>query len=164
MQRVRLVRFGQVKLAGFKVEDPILSVPLEGDGGALASTDVVGTLGNSILRNFTLFLDYRNNRVTFEPGANFGRKLVFDRSGLQVSRIDDGSITVVCAAPETPADKAGFKAGDVIETVNGASPEALGGIGRLREMLRATPGTRYDVAVRRGDARLNLILVLEELF
>jgi hypothetical protein len=163
LQRMRLVRFEHATLAGFRVEGPIISVPLEGRGGALAATSVLGTLGNSILRDFTVFLDYRNNRAIFERGGNFGSELVLDRSGLQVSRTDDGSFTVVCASPNTPAEMAGFKAGDIIEQVEGRSPEALGGIGRLREMLRAAPGTRYRFAVRRGDASLSLNLVLANL-
>jgi hypothetical protein len=163
LQRMRLVRFEHATLAGFRVEGPIISVPLEGDRGALAATEVVGTLGNSVLRNFTLYLDYRNNRAIFERGGNFGSELVLDRSGLQVSLTDDGGFTVVCAALNTPAEKAGFKAGDTIEAVDGRSPEALGGIGRLREMLRAAPGTRYRFAVRRGDASLSLNLVLANL-
>ena len=164
LQRVRLVRFGHTEVAGFRVEGPIVSVPLEGEHGALAATDMVGTLGNSILRNFTLFLDYRNNRVIFERGADFGRELVIDRSGLQVSRTDSGGFEVVCVAANTPAEKAGFRTGDVIKAVDGRSSEALGGLSRLRELLRAAPGTRYQLAALRGDARLNLTLVLEDLF
>ena len=164
LQRVRLVRFDQATLAGFAVEGPIISVPLEGGRGALAATDVLGTLGNSVLRNFTLYLDYRNKQVVFERGGDFGSELVLDRSGLQVGRTDDGTFTVICAAPGTPAEKAGFKAGDTIEAVDDRSPETLGGIGKLREMLRAAPGTRYQVAVRRGDENLSLNLVLAGIF
>ncbi len=164
LRRMRLVRFDRATLAGFAVEGPIISVPLEGGRGALAATDVIGTLGNSVLRNFTLYLDYRNKRVIFERGGDFGSELVLDRSGLQVGRTDDGTFTVICAAPGTPADEAGFKNGDVIESVNGMSPEAPGGLGRLRELFRAAPGTRYEVGVRRGDENLSLNLVLAEIF
>ncbi|MBN2464960.1 aspartyl protease family protein [candidate division WOR-3 bacterium] len=163
-KRSRLVRFADAQLAGFKVKGPIISVPLEAGGGALASTSVVGTLGNTILREFTLYLDYRHNQAIFERGGNFGKELVLDRSGLQVTGREGGSFEVLCAAPNTPAEKAGFKAGDIIESVDGVSLEELGGIGRLREMLRAAPGTRYQVDVRRGDENLSLSLVLAELF
>ncbi len=94
-ERHRLVRFADAQLAGFRVKGPIISVPLEGSRGALAATDVVGTLGNSILRNFTLFLDYQDNRAIFERGGDFGRELVIDRSGLQVGRNDSGGFVVV---------------------------------------------------------------------
>jgi predicted aspartyl protease len=163
MQRHRLVRFADAELAGFKVKRPVISVPLEAGPGALSGTSVLGTVGNSVLHNFVLYLDYQGGRLIVEKGSGFGKPLVIDRSGLQVGRIDSGSFQVICAAPNTPADKAGFKTGDIIEAVDGQSPEALGGVGRLREMLRAAPGTRYQVAVRRGDAVLNLELKLEEL-
>jgi len=164
MQRHRLVQFAGAELAGFKVERPVLSVPLEAGPGALAGTSVLGTVGNSVLHNFVLYLDYQGKRVIVEKGPGFGKPMVFDRSGLQVSRTDDGSFEVICVAANTPAEKAGFKTGDVIETVDGRSPEALGGLSRLRELLRAVPGTRYELGVRRGDARLSPALVLEELF
>ncbi|MFO7649735.1 MAG: retropepsin-like aspartic protease [bacterium] len=53
-QRVNWVRLGHAELAGYRVEKPLFSVPLEGAGGALASSNVAGTLGNSVLRNFSL--------------------------------------------------------------------------------------------------------------
>jgi hypothetical protein len=163
MERHRLVRFAKAELAGFEVKRPVISVPLEGGGGALAATSVVGTLGNTILRNFTVYLDYRQNRAILERGGNFGKLLVLDRSGLGVAEQEDGSFEVIHAAPGTPADSAGFKAGDIIESVNGESSAGLGGIGRLRELLRAAPGTRYAVGVRRGDDSLNLSLVLADI-
>lgn len=162
-QRHRLVRFADAELAGFKVKRPVISVPLEAGPGALSGTNVLGTVGNSVLHNFVLYLDYQGSRLIVEKGPGFGKPLVIDRSGLQVGRTDDGSFEVICTAPSTPADKAGFKTGDIIEAVNGQSPEALGGIGRLREMLRAAPGTRYQFAVRRGDAELSLELKLEDI-
>jgi len=163
-QRHRLVQFADAELAGFKLERPVLSVPVEAGPGAFAGTSVLGTVGNSVLHNFVLYLDYRGKRVVVEKGSEFGKPMVLDRSGLQVSRNDSGSFEAICVAANTPADKAGFKTGDVIETVDGQSPEALGGLSRIREMLRAASGTHYQVAVRRGDTRLSLDLVLAELF
>jgi hypothetical protein len=160
MERHRLVRFADAQLAGFKVKRPVISVPLDGGGGALAAADYAGTLGNTILRNFTLFLDYRHNRAIFERGGNFGTDYVLDRSGLQVGVDGNGGYQVICVSPNTPAEKAGFKAGDIVESVDGVSPGELGGIGGLREKLRAAPGTRYEVEVRRGGDRLKLHLVL----
>jgi hypothetical protein len=163
MQRHRLVRFAEAELAGFKVSRPVISVPLEAGPGALAGTSVLGTVGNSVLPHFVLFLDYQGRRLIVEKGSGFGKPLVLDRSGLQVSRTESGGFKVVCVAPGTPADKARFKVGDVIEAVDGQSPEALGGLSRLRELLRAAPGTRYQLAVRRGDSVLSLDLKLEDI-
>ena len=162
-QRHRLVRFADAELAGFKIKRPVISVPLEAGPGALSGTSVLGTVGNSVLHNFVLYLDYQGSRLIVEKGPGFGKPQVIDRSGLQVGRTDSGSFEVICAAPNTPADKAGFKTGDIIEAVDGQSPEALGGVGRLREMLRAAPGTRYQFAVRRGDAELSLDLELRDI-
>jgi len=70
-QRNRWVQFANAELAGFKVDRPLISVPLEAGPGALAAADVVGTLGNSILHNFVLYLDYKGGASSWRrvPGS-----------------------------------------------------------------------------------------------
>jgi S1-C subfamily serine protease len=162
-QRHRLVRFADAELAGFKVEGPVISVPLEAGPGALAAAGVIGTLGNSMLRNFVVFLDYRGGRLIVEKGSAFGKPVAQDRSGLQVMQGEGGRIEVMCAAPGTPAERAGFKPGDVIDLVDGRSATELNGLAELRELLRAAPGTRYEFDVRRADTTARLHLTLERL-
>ena len=63
----------------------------------------------------------RGLRVTFEPGANFGRELVFDRSGLQVAGSEGSSYQVVCVAPHTPAESAAYVLGRAPELILGSA-------------------------------------------
>ena len=163
-QRHRLVQFANAELAGFKVDRPLISVPLEAGPGALAAANVVGTLGNSILHNFVLYLDYNGGRLIVEKGAGFGKPYVPDRSGLQVMQGDSGRFEVTCAATGTPAEKAGFRAGDVVTAIDGRGPEEIGGLLALRRMLRADAGKTYEFKVARQDTTLRLKLTLEDLF
>ena len=163
LQRVRLVRFDHAELAGTRVEGPVIAVPLEEPVGALAVAELDGTLGNSILRNFTVYLDYPGQRVVLEKGGDFGTPFVLDRSGLQVVRSDSGGYQVQYVAADTPAAAAGFLAGDEVIAVGGRSPEEVGGLSALRELMRAEPGTRYRFRVRRAGEDVELELVLAEL-
>ena len=164
MQRHRLVQFADAELAGFKVDRPVLSVPLEGGPGALAATSVVGTLGNSVLHNFVLYLDYRGKRLIVEKGAGFGKPFALDRSGLQVMQGDSGRLKVMLAAQGTPAERAGFRAGDVVVAIDGRKPEEIGGLLAVRRLLRADAGRSYEFQVARQDSSLSLKLKLEDLF
>lgn len=164
MQRHRLVQFADAELAGFKVERPILSVPLEAGPGVLSGTSVLGTLGNSVLHNFVLYLDYQGRRLIVEKGSGFGKPFVLDRSGLQVMQGNGGQLEVMCAAKGTPAERAGFQAGDVVKTIDGRQPKEIGGLLAVRRLLRADAGTSYEFHVSRQDSSLRLKLKLDDLF
>ncbi len=163
-QRHRLVWFADAELAGLKVKRPVISVPLEAGPGALSGTSVLGTVGNSVLHNFVLYLDYHGSRLIVEKGPGFGKSFVLDRSGLQVTRGESGQLEVTCAARGTPAEKAGFRAGDVVEAIDGRQPAEMGGLLAVRRLLRAAAGTSYDFRVARQDSSLRLKLKLEDLF
>jgi hypothetical protein len=164
MQRHRLVQFADAELAGFKVERPVLSVPLEAGPGALAATNVLGTVGNSVLHNFVLYLDYRGSRLVVEKGSGFGKPYELDRSGLQVMQRDSGRLEVMFAAKGTPAERAGFRAGDVVVAIDGRQPGEIGGLLAVRRLLRADAGKVYEFQVMRQDSVLHLQLKLENLF
>lgn len=162
--RNRVVRFASAELAGFRVEHPLIMVPLDPGPGALADGQFEGTLGSSVLRNFTLTIDYAGNRVVVEPGGEFGRPFPFDRSGLQLVLTDSAAVRVRHVAPGTPAAQAGFAADDEIAAVNGRPPAEIGGLVGVRELLRAAPGTPRRVRVRRGAEELEFEFTLRDLF
>jgi len=99
-----------------------------------------------------------------EKGSGFGKPYVPDRSGLQVMEGDCGRLEVTCAAAGTPAEKAGFRAGDIVTSVDNRGPEEFGGLLALRRMLRAEAGKTYEFKVARQDTTLRLKLTLEDLF
>jgi S1-C subfamily serine protease len=64
----------------------------------------------------------------------------------------------------TPASKAGFQAGDIIQSVNGIDTKYLGGLLSVKEMLREKPGTKYQIEVARNGESKRLKLVLKDMF
>ena len=75
----------------------------------------------------------------------------------------DRSIEVYYVSPGTPADKAGFETGDVLNSINGIGVEHLGGIIAIRKMLKADPATEYTFMVDRNGDQKEMKLTLKEL-
>jgi carboxyl-terminal processing protease len=70
--------------------------------------------------------------------------------GIQVEA-RGGGLVVVTAMPDSPAERAGIRTGDVIDSVDGRS--ALGWtVLQSRAALRGAPGTAVTIVIRRGGA------------
>lgn len=158
-ERSRTVRLDSLGVAGFTLTRPTVSVQLGGDSGFLAGP-YAGLLGNNVLERFALTLDYRHQRVTFEPGPYFDRPRPPDRSGLVLARGAAGGVWVRGLIGESPAARAGLREGDEIRSIDGERVVATGPLHDLRERLRGAVGTKVRVAFVRdgkpGEAEFEL--------
>jgi len=159
----RYSQFETIELAGFVLSDPRISIPWEETVGAFGASDITGNLGNTVFRHFVLYLDYERQRMIVEPGDDFDRAFPVDRSGLQFW-VQDGEYEVLHAAAGTPADRAGFRVGDVLRSWNGIDVGYFDGIIAIRELLREEVGTEYRVEVLRDGKSKTLKLKLKDLF
>jgi carboxyl-terminal processing protease len=75
----------------------------------------------------------------------------FGGIGIEIGT-EDGFIKVVTPIDETPAAKAGFRAGDLITKVDGESTRGLTTT-KAVEMMRGLPGTKVKLEVFRKDDR-----------
>jgi C-terminal processing protease CtpA/Prc len=74
---------------------------------------------------------------------------------------------VVWVALGTPGDKAGFKKGDIIKTINGTDVDALDGIHTVltvRKLFKEKIGTHYKVTVSRNGKHLDMQMELRDLY
>ena len=160
----RTVQFKTADLGGFVVHDPLISVPLEKGKGVGSGGELVGTIGNSLLRYFVIYLDYNRQQVIFEKGVDFDRKFPRDKSGLIIGPNENGLPRILFVAPASPAEAAGFVAGDVIDRINGVDGKNFSGIVSIYELLRKEAGARYTFEVHRNDEIVKIDLVLKDLF
>jgi len=160
----RSVQFKTMEFAGWTIRDPIVSLPPGKGQGAFGDEELTGNIGNSLLRHFVIYLDYKHERVIVEKGDNFGYAFPRNSSGLQIKKRQDGELEVMFVPKGTPASKAGFRAGDIIRSVNGIDTKYLGGLVSVKEMLREKPGTKYKIEVVRDGQSKTLKLVLKDLF
>ena len=126
--------------------------------GAFADPALAGNVGYGILHRFNLVFDYRNQVIWFEKNAAFGDKDVHDRAGLWVERGKSG-FAIVDVLAGGPAAKAGLKAGDVVDDVDG-KPAARVTLDALRARFKAAPGSK--VRLKLADGR-TVVITLRDL-
>jgi len=123
--------------------------------GAYASTTFAGTVGETIFSRYHVFLDYARNRVIFEPTAEATTPFLERQTyGLTVlaSGVDLHTYTVVSVRPGSPAEKDGFKKGDIVLGID-KKPATQFTLGELRECL-ARVGDHHELRITRGGKEL----------
>ncbi len=161
--RLKTVLCDSVSFAGFTVLKPELSFAYGGTD-TVFTADRLGSLGSSLFRHFVLYLDYGGERMILEKGGKFNYDWPRDGSGLSLTRTPDRQrVEVYHVSPDTPAERAGFRTGDILKSVGGRSVDELDGLLGVRELLKAAPGTEYQVVVERAGEESTLNLKLAEL-
>lgn len=163
-QESKTMQFSSISMAGFTKTKPLVDVPMAKGKGAFSQGEITGNAGNDFFRNFTLFLDYKREKVMVEKGASFDRHWPVDMSGMQLLVGDSGRLEVIMAPENTPAAKAGIQKGDMITAIDGKSIESLGGILSIKEMLRGEAGTVYKIDLIRDGKPKGAILKLKDLY
>ncbi len=161
---LKVIKSDRLEFAGFTVAEPPISFAYGGTDTVLTA-DRIGILGNTLFRNFVLYVDYANERVIVEKGMRFNEPWPEDHSGLSVGWTTDwDAMEVLYVSPDTPADQAGFEEGDLVLSVNGESVENLDGVVGMRELLKQDPGTVLEIAIRRRGREMKISLTLADLF
>jgi hypothetical protein len=116
-----------------------------------------GLIGNDLLRRFNLILNYAKSEFYLIPNGAFYQPFDYSYSGVTIALIG-GKIVVTDVMKDSPAEKAGFREGDILLEVNGDTSQDM----QVYQTLLRTIGPRVRVLVRReeGDvAELSLKVV-----
>ncbi len=151
-------RVASVSIGGIELVRPLVNLFGDSAGSLSVSSSWEGNIGGAILRRFTVFLDYQDKRMIFEPNATMHDAFEADMSGLLL-RLDDSLTTMVVetVAAGSPAAEAGIVPGDEIVSADGvAGSQKL--LGELRERLRK-PEERIVFVVRRGAEEKRIEIV-----
>lgn len=130
-------RVSSVDVGGVKFRDPIAGFSHD-KSGIGANPNLAGIIGGQILSRCTVIFDYERGEMILEPNATFDDPYDFDMSGLRLrtgGRSDWKTLTVYRVAPDSPAAKAGIKAGDVIEAIDGR-PSADFTVSKLNDYFK----------------------------
>jgi len=121
-----------------------------------------GNLGARILKRFTVALDYEHQVLYLEPNASFAEPNVFDRSGLWCMQDEGSGLQIVDVVKNSPADKAGFQAGDHILGLDGTAMKGSQFID-LRSKLKQAPSTKVRLQVEGKAGKPEVCLTPAEL-
>ena len=163
-QSKRNLQFKTIEFAGHTIENPIVSTPLEKGQGGFGYTDLTGNIGNTLLRHFVLYLDYKREQVIVEKGDDLLRIFPHDNSGMQLENTEDDEVRVIFVADNTSAADAGLRIGDVLLTIDGVGMEKVGGVLGVKKLLYGQPGTTLMIKINREDGQSDVSLTLRDLY
>lgn len=98
-------KFRKVPIHVFDDDYNVTSYPLLG-----------GLIGNDILRRFNVVINYPEQSIHIKPNSHYSEAFDYSYTGMGIYLID-GEIRVIDIMPGSPGDKAGFKTGDIIFSV-----------------------------------------------
>jgi membrane-associated protease RseP (regulator of RpoE activity) len=159
----KAVKGKSFELAGFTLDNPRVSFSYGGTD-TTHRADRMGILGNSLFRNFVLYVDYSREKVVLEKGAQFNFQFPVNNSGLQLILDAEDNVVTLFVSPDSPAEKAGFRKGDMLKSINGIEIGYFDTIVAIRELLTKKPGTEYKVVVSRDGQDKKLALTLAYLY
>ena len=83
----------------------------------------------------------------------------FNRSGLNLSKLNDGSFRITGVVDGSPAAESGIKGGEIIDEIAGQASRSLSRADVVA-ILQQPPGTSVEIALRDGAGRRNRLLSL----
>jgi carboxyl-terminal processing protease len=115
----------------------------------------IETMLNSLNDRYTRFLTPEE----FADEGNSIRATLFG-IGIQIGVRND-QIVVISPIEDTPAEKAGLKAQDIIVEINGESTKGMS-VKEAADRIRGEKGTNVDLLVKRGDKQPKLYTVTRD--
>jgi hypothetical protein len=130
--------------------------------GQASWDDHAGTIGEEILKRFTVTDDWPHHALYLERNTGPARPGVFNRSGI-ISDFDENGkdLKVVAVLPDSPGDKAGVKVGDRIVMIDNRPPVAPWG--REEPAFLKPSGTAVLLTIQRGQVVQQLKIRLKNL-
>jgi len=142
-------RIERFTFGGFSFRNVITNFLL-GEKGTEADTDIAGLIGNEVLREFKVILDYSRQEMILEPNDQFSETLDENLSGIEfeLRAARRGILKVNDVAEESPADKAGIWPGDVLVAIDNQSATSFS-LEEINSLFREE-GREYLLTLKRG--------------
>ena len=157
----QLGRVSEMKIGRFRISNPI-TLFSEDKQGALASSAILGNVGEQIASKFKVFLDYNHNRIIFEPNDSFAES--FDRAFGGLALVAEGkdyrTFRIAEVLENSPGTEAGLQKDDIITAIDG-KPAADLSLTKVLELFERP--VAYKLTVRRSDRTLQVTLTPRKL-
>ncbi|HEX7401612.1 MAG TPA: aspartyl protease family protein, partial [candidate division Zixibacteria bacterium] len=155
-----IARIKSFQVGNFTIDSPVCGFSLA-EEGAFATTKSAGNIGGGILKRFNVIFDYPQNQMISEKNKNFDIPDKYSMSGLLLMKQDE-DIKVYDVIKDSPAEKAGIKAGDQILAID-SQPTSSYSLQQIRELLNKEEGTKITLDIKSMDGTKEVKLTLEGL-
>ncbi len=144
-------RLSSFEIAGTTLKHMPVGFDVQDVDGAFDTTRFAGNLGAGVLGRFRCIFDYHSDKLILERGARFDRPFRQDGLGIDIQRKGEDFV-IVHVSEGSPAEKDGWKVGDVVREING---ETLGhdAYAVWRRHSQAEPGTVVQIVDGSGKSR-----------
>ncbi|MEZ4830110.1 MAG: aspartyl protease family protein [Bacteroidia bacterium] len=131
--------------------------------GVTAMPEFAGIIGNPVLQRFSLVFDYRQERMYIQAGSRLAHPFTSDASGLKL-QLDETLTRIVVekVIPQSPADKAGVRKGDILTGID-EKPIRPGDLPKVKEQLSRT-GKKVILTIERDGKPFPVQILLAQWF
>jgi hypothetical protein len=140
-------RFRNVPIYMFDDEYNITSYP-----------SLAGLIGNDLLRRFNLIINYGKREIYMIPNSHYRDPFDYSYTGFSIYLID-GEIKVADVMKNSPGEKAGLKAGDIVIAVD---RNFTNNIQTYKTLLQVVGG-KIDIIVKRNGELFQLALKVKSI-
>lgn len=157
-------RVKRAEIGPFAFRKPLVSYP---DSASIAGLTLNerrhGSIGNDILRRFDVLFDFRNSSIYLKPNKFNKSPFSYNRSGMDVEKADPRIpvYSIFSIIPDSPADRAGLKAGDVIEFINYLPAFSLN-LDDINNILYGENGRIILLRIDRNGEKIKVHFYLDE--
>jgi hypothetical protein len=156
-KQMELTVIRSVKIGSYKFRN--VPVHVFDDTYNVANYPVLGgILGNDLLRRFNVILNYPEQSIFIKPNTHFNEDFDYSYTGLGIYLIG-GEIRVIDIVKGSPGEKAGFKEGDVIFSVESNFTKNI----QVYKNLFQNALGKIKVVVFRGELPIILTLDVQDI-
>jgi hypothetical protein len=148
----------EVRLGPIRAGSEVVSYYGNQPRGSEHTRSVAAVLGEPLLSRFDLKFDYAHGRLWMRQ-LDDKRPVPFNRSGLNLSKQNDGSLRVVSVTAGSPAAEAGIQGGEIIDQVAGYPSRSLSRADAVA-MFQQAAGTSIQIGLRNSAARPHRLVSL----
>ena len=120
-----------------------------------------GLVGNLFLNRYKVIIDYPREKLYTKARKKRVKPFRFNKSGLTIYAVGPylDEYVIKYVVPNSSADRAGLKVGDVIKNVNGI-PTSLMSIGNINYFLSKSEGKEINMKVSRHGGMMKTKMIL----
>ncbi|RCH55641.1 hypothetical protein DJ568_07065 [Mucilaginibacter hurinus] len=155
-------RIKEIDIGGFKLKDPLVSLPDGTNTPRQLAVKRDGNLGTGILKRFKVVFNYSENAIYLKKTRGYHDKFEHDMSGLEYyGYADDHSHVIISRVePGSPAYDIGLEKNDEIVSIN-FKPVTKMTLEEIDELFRSRENTSILLRVFHDGKYDNVILTLK---